>query len=117
MKLCAHRICTGAQLGNFNGKGCMVEMGHKDTGFPIETLLGHRMIRVHLYAFKGKGCMVEMGLNKDTGLPIETLGPSHHTSTFLSFNNLIAWPDTNRAKLPSLLRSAGVEVESPTTPL
>ena len=41
---------TGAQLGNLKGKGCMVEMGHEDTGFQIETL-----------------------------------GPLHDTSTFISF--------------------------------
>ena len=29
---------VGAQLGNFKDNGCKVEMGHKDTGFPIETL-------------------------------------------------------------------------------
>ena len=46
--------------------------------------------------------MVEMGLNKNTGFPIETLWPSHDTSTFISFNNLIGWPDKNRAKLSSL---------------
>ena len=51
--------------------------------------------------------MVEMG-HKDTGFPIEALGPSHDTSTFISFNNLIGWPDKNRAKLLSLPRSAGV---------
>ena len=45
--------------------------------------------------------MVEMG-HKDTGFPIETLGPSHDTSTFISFNNLINWPDKIRAKQPSL---------------
>ena len=32
----------------------------------------------------GKGCMVDMG-HKDTGFPIETLGPSPDTSTFISF--------------------------------
>ena len=62
-----------AQLGHFEGKGCMLEMGHKDTGFPIETS-----------------------------------GPSHDTSTFIKFNNSIGWPDKNRAKLPPLLRKAGV---------
>ena len=29
--------------------------------------------------------MVEMGLNKDTGFPIETLGPLHDASTFINF--------------------------------
>ena len=33
------RVLNGcAQLGHFKGKDCMGEMGHKDTGFPIETL-------------------------------------------------------------------------------
>ena len=36
--------------------------------------------------------MVEMG-HKDTGLPIETLGPSHDRSMFISLNDLIGWPD------------------------
>ena len=47
--------------------------------------------------------MVEMG-HKDTGFPNETLWPSHDTSAFITFNNLIGWPDKNRAKLPPLLR-------------
>ena len=47
------------------------------------TRLGcHR--RVELGNIKGKGCMVETG-HKDTGFPIETIGPSHDTSTFISF--------------------------------
>ena len=29
---------TGLELGNIKGKGCMVEMGHKDTGIQIATL-------------------------------------------------------------------------------
>ena len=57
--------------------------------------------------------MVEMG-HKDTGFPIETLGSSHDTSTFISFNNLFSWPDENRAKFLSLPRRAGVA--TPTTP-
>ena len=51
--------------------------------------------------------MVEMG-QKDTGFQIETLRPSHDASTFISFNNLIGWPDKNRDKLLSLLRRAEV---------
>ena len=57
--------------------------------------------------------MVEMG-HKDTGFPIETLGPSHDTSMFITFNNLIGWPDTNRAKLLSAEKGRGC---NPTIPL
>ena len=56
--------------------------------------------------------MVEMR-HKDTGFPIETIGPSHDTSTCISFNNLIGWPDKNRAKLLSLPRRAGVLAPTP----
>ena len=49
----------------------MVEIGHKDTGFPIETL-GPSHDTSTCKAFKGKGCMVEMG-HKQTGFPIETI--------------------------------------------
>ena len=57
--------------------------------------------------------MVEME-HKDAGFPIETLGPSHDTSTVIRFNNIIGWPVKNRAKLPSLQIRAGVT--APTTP-
>ena len=67
---------------------------------------------VQLGNFKGTGCMVEMG-HTDTGLPIETLWPSHDTTKFISFNNLIGCLDKNRTKLPSLPRRAGVA--APTT--
>ena len=47
---------TGAQLGTFKAKGCMVEMGHKDTGFPVE---GYRMIhdknRAKVSSLQGRG--------------------------------------------------------------
>ena len=31
------QMLTGAQLGYFKGRGFVVEIGHKDIGFPIET--------------------------------------------------------------------------------
>ena len=75
------------------------------------------------------GCMVEMG-HKYTGFPIETLGPSHDTSTFISFNNLIGWPgwvenetedkkdpgwaeDRKEGKLPSRLSRAQLQSPQP----
>ena len=51
--------------------------------------------------------MVEIG-HKDTGFPIEKLGPSHDMSTF---NNLIGWPDRN---IDDIEKSRGLK--RPTTP-
>ena len=33
-----YKLTRRATRGNFKGKCCMVEVGHRDTGFPIETL-------------------------------------------------------------------------------
>ena len=49
--------------------------------------------------------MVETG-HKDTGFPIEKLGQSQDTSTF---NNLISWPDKNKAKFSN---SCGLTIEN-----
>ena len=44
MKFCRNsaeysfKLIPGAQLGYFKGSGCVVEMGHKDVGFPNETI-------------------------------------------------------------------------------
>ena len=63
---------------------CILHARRVGPGSEIPSFKGSLKISRACESFNSKGCMVEVGC-KDTGFLIETLGPSHDTSTFISF--------------------------------